>query len=254
MPAHFVSNGWVIAGMLLAAGFVHPITLHSQSTTFEVATVKPLRAAGPSTRYPSLRNGTLGAENVSLKTLLAAAYGLSALRITGPDWLDSDKFDIAAKTREVVPDSELMPLLQSLLKERFQVATHRDNKEMQAYDMVAAQSGVKLEVFDPANPPKTPPNAGGSLLIGVGTMAQIADSLARIAGRPVVDRTRLEGRFFFAVNYAPLSTQPADGGAGTDLPDFFAAVQEQLGLRLQSRKQPIEILIVDHAERIPVEN
>jgi uncharacterized protein (TIGR03435 family) len=228
--------------------------LAAQAPAFDVASVKANHSGGPRSFYPRMRNGAFTAENVTLKTLLGVAYDLPVSRITGPDWIDSDRFDITAKPPEGAADSQLIPLLQSLLKERFLVAVHRETREMPAYDMVVAKGGVKLHAPDAAHPPAMPPYAGGAQLGGNGTMPQIADALARVAGRPVIDRTGMEGRFFFMVNYAPLSAQPAESTAGSGPPDFFAAVQQQLGLKLESKKQPIELLIVDHAERVPTPN
>ena len=91
-------------------------------------------------------------------------------------------------------------------------------------------------------------------MAGNGTMPEMADALARVAGRPLMDRTGMEGRFFYTLNYAPLSTQPADSTVDSGPPDFFAAVQQQLGLKLESKKEPIEILVVDHAQRVPTPN
>jgi uncharacterized protein (TIGR03435 family) len=85
-------------------------------------------------------------------------------------------------------------------------------------------------------------------------MTQIADALARVAGRPVIDRTGMDGRFFYSLSYSPLSTEATSGAADPGPPDFFVAVQQQLGLKLEPRNEPIEILIVDHAERVPTQN
>ena len=193
--------------------------------------------------------------NVSLKTLLGVAYDIQTSRIAGPDWIDSDRFDIAAKAPEGVADKQLMPLLQSLLKERFLLAVHRETKEMPTYDMVAAKGGVKIRAYDPEHPPATPKSTGwAAALGGNGTMPEIADTLARVVGRPVIDRTGMEGTFFYYLNYAPLTPQPADDEADLGPPDIFTAVQEQLGLKLESKREPVEILMVDHAERVPTAN
>jgi uncharacterized protein (TIGR03435 family) len=85
-------------------------------------------------------------------------------------------------------------------------------------------------------------------------MAQIADALALAAGRPVVDRTEVAGRFTYTLIYTPISTQPTDSGADSGPPDLFAAVQQQLGIKLESKKESIGLLVVDHAERIPTQN
>jgi len=228
--------------------------LRAQSLSFDVATVKVNRSVDGSSSYPRLTNGRLAAENATLKMILQAAYGLSSLQIGGPDWLDSDRFDLAGKSPEGVPDSDLMPMLQSLLKERFQLTAHRENKEMPVYDLIVAKDGLKISLFDPSHiPPPPPRNGAASMIIGPMTMSQLANNLTSAAGRPVLDKTGLEGRYFCAVAFSPLAAR-ATGTADADALDIFAAVQQQLGLRLEAKKEPIEFLIVDRAERVPHEN
>jgi len=242
--------------ILLAAGVAGALPLRAQSPAFEVATIKPNHGNGnrsPS-RYPSLQNGTLTAENVSLKTLLGVAYGLSTVRITGPAWIDSDRFDLAGKAPEGVPDTEVMPLLQNLIKDRFHAEVHLETKEMLAYEMTVTKDGLKIQPFEAEHPPVTPQNRGGSLLIGVATMPQIADALARAAERPVVEKTGIAGRYSYILSFTPFSARAPDSRADLAPPDLFTAVQQQLGLKLESKKEPIEILVVDRAERVPIEN
>ncbi len=230
--------------------------LCAQQPAFEVATVKLNRSGGGGTDFPGLRDGMVTARNASLRMLLRAAYDLSENRIIGPDWLDTDRFDVAGKPPQGVPDSEMMPMLQTLLKERFHLAVHREMKQMPVFDMVVAKGGLKLSLSDPAHPVPTPPrnNPGGAMNIGAGTMPQIAQALTRAAGRPVLDKTRLEGSYGFLLIYTPISAQSADIAAGSGPPDFFIAVEQQMGLKLEPKNESIEVLVVDHAERTPTEN
>jgi uncharacterized protein (TIGR03435 family) len=146
-----------------------------------------------------------------------------------------------------------MPLLQALLRDRFQLEVHRETKEMPAFDLILGKGGIKLPLFDPAHPPEMRHGTGGAMMIGVGTMDQFADMLAGSAGRPVLNRTGREGRYVYMVHYTPLSSQP-DATSDSGPPDLFTAVQQQTGLRLEARKQPVEILVVDRAEKAPAEN
>jgi len=229
--------------------------LRAQSPVFEVATVKVNRSGSGGSNLPRLTNRRLSAENATLKQLLQVAYDLNALQISGPGWLDSDRFDLAAKSPAGVPDSELMPMLQSLLKERFQLTAHRENKEMPVYDLIIAKDGPKISAFDPTHIPPAPPrNGAASMIIGAMTMSQLANTLAPAAGRPVVDKTGLEGRYFCAVTFSPLAAQANSNVADVAPLDIFAAVEQQLGLKLEPAKALREILVVDHAERIPSEN
>ena len=233
--------------------------LRAQSPAFEVATVRIHPAGDNGMGFPDFKNGTFTARNVPMRRLLRAAYGLSDLQISGPDWLDSDRYDVVAKSPQGVPDSELMPMLQALLRDRFHVAAHREMKEMPAFDMVVAKGGLKIWLFDPARPvikPPPPANPTSAMVAsnGVVTMPELAIRLALSAGRPVLDKTGLEGRYGFFLFYTMLSAQSDDATAGSGPPDFFAAVEQQLGLRLEPKKESIEVLIVDHAERAPTEN
>jgi uncharacterized protein (TIGR03435 family) len=246
--------------MRMAAGIFVVIAtsgsvLRAQSPAFEVATVKVNRSGSGGSNAPRLTNGRLWAENATLKQSLEVAYDLNALQISGPDWLDSDRFDLAANAPQGVPDSDLMPMLQSLLKERFQLTAHRESKEMPAYDLIVAKGGLKISVFDPSHIPPTPPrNGAASMIIGAMTMSQLARTLTPPAGRPVVDKTGLEGRYFCAVTFSPLAAQVSSNAADAAPLDIFAAVQQQLGLKLEPKKEPLEVLVVDHAERTPREN
>jgi uncharacterized protein (TIGR03435 family) len=237
----------IVAGAAVSA-------LSAQSPAFEVAAVKPNRTGEHPRTAPRLQNGTFTAEKASLKTLLVIGFGLSELRIDGPDWLDTERYDIAAKAPEGVRDSQIMPLLQSLLKDRFHLESHFETKEMPVYDLVVGKGGSKLRPFDPAHPPATPrnPGQGAAAMVGVSTTSQIADTLERAAGRPVVDKTGMEGRFGWTLLYTPFSgnANAADSAA----PDVFAAIEQQLGLKLEAKKESLQILVIDHVERIPTEN
>ena len=241
----------VVAALIAAA--------QAQSPAFEVATVKMNHSGENCDGRPDLRNGVLTARNVTMRMILRAAYDLPESEIIGPDWLDSDRFDLAGKAPAGVPDTEFMPLLQALLKERFQLAVHRETKEMPVFDIVVAKGGLKIWPFDPAHPvvkPPLPANVTSAMVAsdGIFTMPQLATHLTAAAGRPVPDQTGLEGRYGFFLFWTQLSAQSADADAGSGPPDFFAAVEQQPGLRLQPNKEPVGIPIVDHAERVPAEN
>ncbi len=229
--------------------------LPTQAQTFDVASVRVNRFGDGSSSYPSLTNGRLTAKNATLRMILQTAYGLSALQINGPGWLDSDRYDLEAKSPPGVPDTEIMPMLQSLLKARFLLTTHRESREMPVYDLIVAKEGLKVSPFDPEHIPPTPPrNGASSMIIGPMTMSQLADHMTPAAGRTVLNKTGLEGRYFCALSYSPLAAEATGSAANPGPLDIFAAVQQQLGLKLEPAKEPLDILIVDHAERVPTEN
>ena len=244
----------VTVACFVVAAATASLALKAQAPKFDVASVKPNRSGSPRSFAPSYRNGKLTAENVTLKTLLQVAYDIQISRIVGPDWIGVDRFDLAAKAPEELTANLLGPMLQLLLKERFQLTVHREIQEALVYDLVAAKGGVKLRAFDREHPPVVAHYTGGAIISGNASMSEIADALARHVGRPVLDKTGMDGKFFYTVNYAPLSAQAADNAVGSDLPDLFAAVQQQMGLKLESKKESIEVLIVDQAARVPTDN
>lgn len=243
-------------GSLLLITLVCAPGMRAQSPAFEVASIKVNRSGDGRSGYPRLTNGRMTAQNATLKMTLQVAYGLSALQIDGPGWMDSDRFDLEAKSPQGVPDSELMPMLQSLLMERFHLAAHRETKETPVYDLIVAKVGLKIAPFDPDHVPPTPPrNGAASMIIGALTMSQLAYNITPAAGRPVLDKTGLNAvRYFCAVTFSPLTAQSEDSTPESGPLDIFRALEQQLGLKLEPAKEPLDILIVDHAERVPTEN
>jgi uncharacterized protein (TIGR03435 family) len=235
---------------------------------FEVATVKPAApdATGRYIRMQSAHQFT--AWNQALLTLIAAAYNVSRQSVFGgPAWVESDHYNIVAKAPNDVrpiPD-EQMGMLAKLLAERFKLSFHREKRELSIYTLTLAKGGAKLkESTDSldAHPEGSPP-----LIFVVSpplirlpaknaTMAAFASVLQRSAlDRPVVDRTGLTGRYDFNLEFTP-DESLFDGTLGKgDLskPGLFAALQEQMGLKLERGKGPVDVIVIDHAER-PVEN
>src|SRR5258708_9650989 len=137
---------------------------------------------------------------------------MSQPRVTGPDWLDKYRFDIVAKSPPSVPDSQLRPMLQALLKDRFKLTANLEMREMPVYYLSVAKDGVKMPVYPahdqgPAHPVDDPNVRGFPMLRGTFTTAQLADTMARIVNRPVIDRTGLTERYDLFLSYAPLSPQ-----------------------------------------------
>ena len=247
----------LFAVLCLFAALRAPI-FAAQVPAFEVASIKPSPEGGlRMTIAPGLRNGTLHGERVTLRMLLAAAYGMTEPRVIGPAWLNSSRFDIVARSPEGVPDSALQPMLQALLKERFKLAAHLAVEEMPVYFLEVAKSGVKMPVY-PAHDrgPQGPDNQyrGGEMMRGAGAMSRIAQGLSRVLNRPVLDRSGLTEVYNYFLVFAPLSPQPAGHEPELPQPDIFSAVQEQLGLKLRPGRDKVDVVIVDHIERMPTEN
>ncbi len=253
--------------------FAQPPATRPAFDEFEVATVKPTPPDWSGGRFIRMQSADrFVARNHALKTLIAAAYNLSPRAISGgPAWIDSDRYDILAKAPgEVRPNlDEQMAMLRKLLADRFRLTFHRERKEMPIYALTVAKNGPKLKestVSSDASPEGPPPLifvVSPNLVRLPGhnaTMAELASVMQRAAlDRPVIDKTGISGRYDFDLEWTPDETQ--FGGAlgkppSTDdsaKPGLFAAIQQQLGLRLSAAKGPVEVLVVDRAER-PSEN
>jgi uncharacterized protein (TIGR03435 family) len=216
---------------------------------FEVASVKP-NPSGDHHSSSHTNNGSVVMRNVSLKQLVEMAYDVKDYALSAPDWLDTVRFDISAKPPADTPEKQFQPMLQTLLTDRFKLAVHRESKVMSAYALIAGKNGSKLHAVEPGGGSHRNSD-GGKLTAQRVSMPQLADFLARHLDRPVVDKTELPGVFDFELRWAQDDSHSTDSASG---PSIFTAVQEQLGLKLQSQKLPVEILVVDHAERIPTEN
>lgn len=232
---------------------------------FEVATVKPSRpdVQGKGFRVRGRRFSTI---NTSVTDLITFAYGIHPRQISGgPEWMGGDKFDVTAQ-----PDGEGQPndkqwktMVQKLLANRFQLAFHRDKKELSVYAITVAKGGPKLTKSegDPNGLPALFFRGLGVLPARNATMADFASVMqAAVLDRPVVDHTGLSGRFDFTLNWTPdefqfggLGMKPPAASEGATAPELFTAMQQQLGLKLEATKAPAEILVIDRVEK-PSEN
>jgi uncharacterized protein (TIGR03435 family) len=234
---------------------------------FEVATIKP---AGPEAGrwIRMLSTNRLFAKNHTLRSLIQAAYNLTPRAISGgPSWIDSESYDILAETPGDVRPSldEQMSMLQKLLADRFKLTFHREPKEFSIYALTVAKNGPRLkESAAPGELPKLtnvvfPDHI--SLPARSATMAQFASMLQRaVLDRPVVDETGLSGKYDFDLEWADDESQfggqlrkRASADDGHDKSGLFAAMQEQVGLRLEATKGPIETLVIDQVAK-PSEN
>jgi len=255
---------------------------------FDVVSIKP-SPPGASNRLPRINPGRVEIYNTTLRRLIGMTHSRFAFDprqvVGGPSWIDSERFDLIA-TMNLPPQFDssgvpagLVAMLRTLVEERFQVKTHNERREGDVYALTFARSDRKTgadlrSVPDmcaaamkeqsgatPAPPRKGPPQCsfGGppGKLIGTGvTMAMIANVLSDHVGRLVVDRTGLAGSFDFELNFDPASAAKAPPGAppgplpvDDTKPSIFTALQEQLGLKLESTRGPIDVLVVDQAER-----
>lgn len=228
--------GITVFGVVLLAQSVQP--------AFDVATVRPRNAGNGveagTTTYPR-RYHSIG----SLRSLIGAAYGVQDHQISGgPAWVNTELFQIDGMTAGPTPLDRMLLMLQTLLAERFQLTLRRERKEVPIYALVVARNGAAQEVpkFQ-----KTEKDKIGGISYGAGsmrgrmTLARLACDLSPSAGRTVVDRTGLTGAFEINLRW---DDSPYSSG-----PTLFAAVQEQLGLKLDPAEGPMEILTIERAEK-----
>ncbi len=268
---------------------------------FEAASVKPAQKGhgsgslrgGPGTNSPGQLSGT-----ATLKTLVMRAYEMKNYQVSGPAWMETERYDIAAKIPAGASQQQVSMMLRSLLSERFGLVAHSEKKVLPIYALVIARNGPKLRK-SPADqstgtaPPKLTRGADGYPEIAPGaevphsyevvvggsdgilyklwarreTMQQLADRLSSQLSRPVIDRTELKAQYDFALSWTmdggivPRTDPPPDEiemHNTTVLSDpglsLFTAIQSQLGLKLEQTKGPLELLIVDRAERVPAGN
>ncbi len=247
---------------------------------FEVASLKANSSGLPGFSLRALPGG-LTARNISLKRLVAMGYSVTDHQIFGAiSWLESARFDLEAKSSGPAQLPQLRLMVQSLLDDRFKLKMHRESRELPIYTLALAKSGIRGGpglVESPEGPcgPVTPDapaqrkglpaalcgtvNPGPGRIYGQrGRMSQLADRLATILGRTVVDKTGLNGTYDIELTYTPdpdmmPQLPPGQPVAGITQPSLFTAIQEQLGLKLQAGKGPVEVIVIDTAEK-PGEN
>jgi uncharacterized protein (TIGR03435 family) len=242
---------------------------------FEVASVKRAERCEFKT---SIDPGSVTLKGLPLKAVLMEAFKVKMDDIEGPSWLESDCFEISAKIPEGATREQLPAMLQALLIERFKLAARKENRPRPGFALMVDKDGPKLKesgsnfmrgregmLYVGAGP-------GYSALKGSMSMASFARALSVRLNVPVQDLTGLQGKYDIDVSWVPdLSFEPARGHAAQAAPDpdaedhlrrlpnpptadVFFAVRDSLGLRLERRKQQVEVLVIDHIERVPTEN
>lgn len=216
---------------------------------FEAASIHPSNPDelnGPSGCQTG--NGLMRCQNVTLKRCIVGAYEVLAEQIFGgPDWIDSDRFDITAKADQPIGDKGLDQMLQTLLAERFHLKLHHETRAGETMALEVAKDGPKLERAPDAG--HTYNNAHDHLDATI-TMAQLAEILTRNLRLPVRDRTGLSGAFKFALHWNPDFPVPLsrDDAAEALRLEMSGAIAQQLGLRLRRERTRIDVLVVDSAE------
>jgi uncharacterized protein (TIGR03435 family) len=201
--------------------------------------------------------GRLTCSNVSLHKLMVESYDVKDYQVSGPDWLNTEIYDITATLPPGTTGDDVRVMIQSLLADRFKLSFHRESKELPVYALVVGKGGSKLQEveFGRGSTSGSPGHLEATRI----AIRNLTEFLSRQTGRPVLDMTGLKGFYNFTLNFTP-EASPSAPSPETPIvesavgPSLFTAVQEQLGLKLEPRKAPVEILVVDHAEKIPTEN
>ena len=223
-----------------------------------MVSVKPNHSMSISSNFNRTAGGGLDAQNVTLRSLITFAYDVRDHQLTGgPGWMDSDRYDILAKPGENDnPNGEKRSFqqdfagirlkLRKVLADRFQLVVHTETRELPVYMLTVGKNGPHLAESKSAGLQIN--NRNGLMVCRKISMQQFADhALATRLGRTVLDRTGLPGEYDFDVKYA----EDRGAAAASDVsgPDFLTAMQEQLGLKIESGKGPVEVLVVDRVEK-----
>jgi len=222
---------------------------------WEVATVKPSDPNDPNGQYIRLRGRHVMLLDHTVEDILLIGYGVQKSQLVGePDWVKTEKWDV-----DGVPDVEgepsmrqLREMMQKILKERFGMELHREQREMPVFALAVAKGGPKMtpNTSDPngwVDQQNSAANGRDVENLKNASMPDLAEILQFRTSRPVVDQTGLKGRYDFRLQWTTdESKAPTDGSAP---PGLFTAIQEQIGLKLEPVKAQADVLVVDHVER-----
>jgi uncharacterized protein (TIGR03435 family) len=270
------SVGLLACALLLSA--TAPRAQTDTPASFEVASIKANKSGDNRVMMGIQPGGRMTMTNVPLRLMIRQAYRVQDFQIVdAPGWVGSEHFDILAKAEGNPTQEQMQQMLRALLAERFKLAVHTESREMPVYALVVARQdklGPKLTKSESncaalrsGPPPSGPPPAGAprcGMRIGPGTMTangmtfrDLVQSLSTMVGRVVQDKTGLEGEWDFTMEFAPESRAAGPDGSpasapdrpASDLPSIFTAVQEQLGLKLDSQRAPVDVLVIDKVEQ-----
>jgi uncharacterized protein (TIGR03435 family) len=253
--------------------------LFAQRPAFEVASVKPSdpQPMGTLSVGMSVDAGRIKYSSVNLRDLVARAYQVKLVQVSGPSWIDSERYDITAKIPEGVARDQVPAMLRTLLEDRFKLASHRETKELPVYELVVAKGGPRMDESKTqgGNRPSVSMDTRGDGMmratISSATMSGFSDILGRWLDRPVINKTGLEPAYDLNMEMAAgdlaglrggaVVQGPGAGGGGAGGPapesaptgSLFSAIQK-LGLKLEGKRAPVDLLIVDSAVKTPTEN
>jgi len=240
-------------GQLLLALVFGTVTIGAQGPSFEVASVKRNVSGDPRSGTRTLPGGRVAITNKALRDIIRQAYGANDIEVVGgPDWIDTDRWDIAATAGPDHADAPLDQMIRSLLEDRYTLRAHIERRERPVYALVFARSdrrlGPKIHLSackaDDVDCARNFGNTSGirsGTLSGVGrTMSDLGQTLSRYVERRVLDRTGLDERYDFEVTWSEELS-------------IFTAIQEQLGLKVDAERAPVDVVVIDSVQR-PIED
>ena len=239
---------------------VAALSCFAQAPAFDVASVRPspnasngLNQLNDGREAIHTSPGSLTIRGASLLMCMQWAYDIPPFQIEGPAWLKDAGFDIVAKAAEPVDDDHMRLMLRTLLATRLGLKAHTERKEMQVYELTLVKGGPKFHESTTEGPPIFSSPGKGALVAERATMSDFAEKISEALGRPVMDATGLKGRY--DIHMDATAYMAASGDGPMDAMGFlFNALQQQLGVKLESRKDTPEILVVDSIEKTPTEN
>lgn len=252
-----VSKMRIVLGTLLTA--TAALCQPAPQPVFDVASIKvspPGRSEGGN---PILGQniqavpGSLTMRRVTFKACIQWAYHVFEYQVSGPGWMDLERYDIVAKASGPANEPELRVMLQALLAERFHLTLHRETKDMRVYVLSVGKNGPKFHESATEGEANIQPDQKTlSVAVRRVPIALLIDPLSRIFQVPVVDMTGMTGRYDVAIDVAKYMPQSGERPDPVSL--IQTALQEALGLKLEAKKMPLDLLIIDGAERAPTEN
>jgi uncharacterized protein (TIGR03435 family) len=238
-----------------AAGILISLPLGLAQTpappAFEAAAIKP-SALGDTGVHYTAGEGRVSLKNMSVRAIIQTAYKVKESQITGPTWIDNTRYTVEAKADSRAEDKELMLMMQTLLADRFKLVIHREQKMVPGYGLVVAKGGLKVK---PSEGEGSSSHGEGNKLTATHLdMPRFARWVERVLNQPVADETHVSGGFDFVLEYAnerrpPRPADSVDALPGSpEAPSIFTALPQQLGLRLEPKKLPVDMLVVDRIE------
>jgi len=261
--------------LLATVATVHAQSQSSRAAAFEVASIKVNDSGDENFGFTPQPGGLMHAVNVTARQIVTYAYSMQNSRVEGgSDWLDSVRYDVTAKAAEAATPERMLLMLRALLAERFKLAMHLESRDTETFALVRVKaegglgpqlrtSSVDCDAFRAAvargaaaqaTNDGRPQCAGrarpGFITAGAVSMEELARNMSRLVGRVVVDRTGLPGRYDFDLKFVPdAELTAAKDPALRELPSLYVALEEQLGLKLEPQRSPVEVVVIDSIQR-----